>query len=69
MEETEVFFFAQILRAEGRPVSRLKESGGGSRAYKDHTGMYGMQTAQLQHDKGQKGSSGQDGDQEVLQIL
>ena len=27
-------------------------NGGGSRAHKDHTGMHGMQAAQLQHDEG-----------------
>ncbi len=44
-------------------------SGGGSRAHKNYTGMYGMQTTQLQHDEGQENSSRQNGNQEVLQIL
>ena len=44
-------------------------SGGGSRAYKNYTGMYGMQAAQLQYDEGQEGASGQNGNQQILQIL
>ena len=32
-------------------------SGGGSRAHKDNTGMYGMQATQLQHDKREEESS------------
>ena len=44
-------------------------SGGGSRAHKNYTGMYGMQTTQLQHDEGQENSSGPYGNKEVLQIL
>ena len=38
-------------------------------AYKNYTGMYGMQAAQLQYDEGQEGASGQNGNQQILQIL
>ena len=44
-------------------------NGGGSCENENHIGMYGMQAAQLQHDKRKESSSRQNGNQEVLQIL
>ena len=38
-------------------------------AYKNHIILHRVQAAQLQYYKGQEGSSGEDRDQEVLQIL
>lgn len=39
------------------------------RASSNYFGVYGVQTAQLQHYKRQEESSGQDGNQQILQIL
>ena len=47
----------------------MKTDGGGSCAHENYTGMHGVQAAQLQHDEGQEDASGQNGDEEVLQIL
>jgi hypothetical protein len=52
----------------GMPA-KVKISGGGSRARKNHIGMYRVQTAELQHDKREKEPSGPDGNQQILQIL
>ena len=56
MEELRSFFYAQNQGRNLDKCSKIKAvtnnnlSGGGSRAHKDYTGMYRMQTAQLQHD-------------------
>ena len=50
-------------------VHHEKIHGGGGCASKDYIGMYGMQAAQLQHDEGKEESSGQNGNQEILQVL
>ena len=47
MEELRSFFCAQK-----KTVIQENLSGGGSCARKNHTGMYGMQAAELQHDEG-----------------
>ena len=47
MEELRSFFYAQNFTCPKRkdPQTMNFESGGGSRAHKNYTGMYGMQTA------------------------
>ena len=54
MEEHRSFFYAQKYDSKAGEKGRLTKNlnGGGSRAHKDYTGMYRMQTAQLQHDEG-----------------
>jgi len=46
MEELRSFFYAQNFTCPKRkdPQTMNFESGGGSRAHKNYTGMYGMQT-------------------------
>ena len=51
------------------PRRITKTHGGGSRARENHIGMYRVQAAQLQHDKGKEESPGQNGNKEVLQVL
>ena len=69
---------AQVFGDSGFPGKlrkRLKRAftgiitGGEKRACTDHIGMYRVQTAQLQHDKRKEKPSGQDGNQQILQIL
>ena len=43
-----------------------REIGGGYCARKNHTGMYRLQTTQLQHDKRKEDTSRQNGNKEVL---
>ena len=56
MEELRSFFYAQNQGRNLDKCSKIKAvtnnnlSGGGSRAHKNYTGMYRMQTTQLQHD-------------------
>ena len=38
------------IKTEEAKLNYDNLSGGGSRAHKNHTGMYRMQAAQLQHD-------------------
>ena len=71
--EVGLFFMPKIERREFRWQKKKvrcnnanQHSGGGSRARKNHIGMYRMLTAELQHDKREKESSGKTGDQKVL---
>ena len=50
-------------------VHHEKIHGGGGCASKNYIGMYGMKAASLQHDEGKEKSSGQNGNQEILQVL
>ena len=55
MEEHRSFFYFYYIdskKYEGEAALHKELNGGGSRAHKDYTGMYRMQTAQLQHDEG-----------------
>ena len=56
---TQVFFFVPKIDSKYEKhekkqtaLQTMKLNGGGSRAHKDYTGMYRMQAAQLQYDKG-----------------
>ena len=50
-------------------ATQMKFTGGGSCACQNHISMYGVQTEKLQYDQGKEESSGEDGDQEILQVL
>ena len=55
MEEHRSFFCAQKSGLTGKAGKRPQintKNGGGSRAHKNYTGMYGVQAAELQHDEG-----------------
>jgi hypothetical protein len=55
-----------------KPFAKFKRScatreiGGGYCARKNHIGLYGLQTTQLQHNQGKEVTPGQNGNKEVL---